>query len=107
MTVTTAPDTLAERSTAAPLRPSHKMVLDILIARQRHGQAELTASEIREALEQIHAPRRFDKGWVTGRLDEMRDAGLVQQSEERKLNPLTGKTSHLWFIPLRQARLCA
>lgn len=99
-------DTLAERS-ATKIRNSHRMVLDVLIGAHRHNVEAMTASEIRERLEQLHAPRRFDKGWVTGRLDEMRDAGLVEQSEERKLNPQTNKSSHLWFIPVRQARLCA
>lgn len=99
-------DTLAERS-ATTIRPSHRMVLDVLIAAHRHNVDEMTASDIRERLEQLHAPRRFDKGWVTGRLDEMRDAGLVERSEERKLNPQTNKSSHPWFIPVRQARLCA
>lgn len=97
--------TLAEQS-AQPSR-SQQMVLDVLIAAHRNNAAPLTAGEMRERLEAVHAPRRFDKGWVTGRLDELRDKGAVEQSEELRFNPLTRKSSHLWFIPAQQARLCA
>lgn len=96
--------TLAEQS-AAPSR-SEQMVLDVLIAAHRHKVDAMTAGEIRERLEFIHSPRRFDKGWVTGRLSELRDKGVVEQSAELKRNPLTKKSSHLWFIPAQQARLC-
>lgn len=95
--------TLAEQ-TAKPSR-SQQMVLDMLIAAHRKGRDALTAGEIREMLEAVHAPRRFDKGWVTGRLDELRSKGAVEQSDELKHNPLTKKSSHLWFIPKQQARL--
>lgn len=101
--------TLAEQSTK-PSR-SQQMVLDILIASHRAHQKdktrvkELTAGEIRERLEAVHAPRRFDKGWVTGRLDELRSKGAVEQSEDLRFNPATKKSSHLWFIPAQQARL--
>lgn len=95
--------TLAEQ-TAKPSR-SQQMVLDMLIAAHRNGRAALTAGEIRELLESVHAPRRFDKGWVTGRLDELRGKGAVEQSDELKHNPLTKKSSHLWLIPKQQARL--
>jgi hypothetical protein len=86
---------------------SQQMVLDVLIAAHRNRLGPLTAGEIRERLELLHSPRRFDKGWVTGRLDELRDKDLVEQSEETRVSPVTKKASHLWFIPLRQARLCA
>lgn len=95
---------LVEKSTQIP--PSQQKVLDVLIAAHRCGESALTAGEIRERLEQVYSPRRFDKGWVTGRLDELRDKGAVEQSSETKHNPLTKKSSHLWFVPVRQARLC-
>lgn len=101
--------TLAEQA-AKPSR-SQQMVLDILIASHRAHQRdrtrvrELTAGEIRERLEEVHSPRRFDKGWVTGRLDELRDKGAVEQSEDMRFNEVTKKSSHLWFIPAKQARL--
>ena len=97
--------TLAEQS-VKPSR-SQQMVLDVLIAAHRNRVAPLTAGDIRERLELLYAPRRFDKGWVTGRLDELRDKGAVEQSEDVRFNPLTRKSSHLWFIPAQQARLCA
>lgn len=105
MNTATDTSTLAEQS-AKPSR-SQQMVLDILIAAHRNRIAPLTAGEIRERLELVHAPRRFDKGWVTGRLDELRDKGAVEQSEDVRFNPLTRKSSHLWFIPAQQARLWA
>lgn len=86
---------------------SQQIVLDILIAAHRNRIAPLTAGDIRERLELVHAPRRFDKGWVTGRLDELRDKGAVERSDEVRFNPQTKKTSHLWFIPAQQSRLCA
>lgn len=96
---------LAEKST----KPAEceQMVLDILIAAHRNNIAPLTAVDIRERLEMIHAPRRYDKGWVTSRLDSLRKKGAVEKSEESRLNPMTKRTSHLWFIPAQQARLCA
>jgi len=86
---------------------SQQMVLDVLIAAHRNRLGPLTAGDIRERLELLHSPRRFDKGWVTGRLDELRDKDLVEQSDETRVSPVTKKASHLWFIPARQVRLCA
>jgi hypothetical protein len=105
MNTATDTSTLAEQL-AKPSR-SQQMVLDVLIAAHNNRTGALTAGDIRERLERIHAPRRFDKGWVTGRLDELRDKGAVEQSEETRFNPQTRKKSHLWFIPAQQSRLCA
>ena len=105
MNTATDTNTLAEQ-VGKPSR-SQQMVLDVLIAAHRNSRAPLTAGQIRDDLERINAPRRFDKGWVTGRLDELRDKGAVERSEELRFNPLTKKNSHLWFIPVQQARLCA
>lgn len=104
MSAATDTSTLAEQL-AKPSR-SQQMVLDVLIAAHKNRRALLTAGDIRDDLERIHAPRRFDKGWVTGRLDELRDKGAVEQSEEVRFNPMTKKSSHLWFIPAQQSRLC-
>jgi Cdc6-like AAA superfamily ATPase len=100
----TATDT-ERRADRLKVSPSQQKVIDVLVIKRRHGVHGVTAGEVREMLEQIHAPRRFDKGWATGRLDELKDLGLVAQSEERRLNPLTGRTSMLWFVPASQARL--
>lgn len=105
MNTATDTSTLAEQ-VAKPSR-SQQMVLDVLIAAQKNRLPQPTAGDIRESLERIHAPRRFDKGWVTARLDELHDKGVVEQSEDRRLNPVTGKRSHTWFIPAQQSRLCA
>ena len=104
MNTATDTSTLAEQ--VAKPSPNQQMVLDVLIAAHKNRTAPLTAGDIRERLERVHAPRRFDKGWVTGRLDELRDKGVVEQSEERRRNPLTRKLSYLWFIPAQQSRLC-
>lgn len=97
--MSTAADTgtLAEK-VARPSR-SQQMVLDVLIAAHRNHIAPLTAGEMRQRLEMLHAPRRFDTGWVTGRLDELRDKGVVQKLDERRFDPQTKKASHLWQIP--------
>jgi hypothetical protein len=93
------------RTDRLKVSPSQQRVLDVLVIKRRHGVAEVTAGEVRDMLEQIHSPRRFDKGWATGRLDELRDLDLVAQSDERRMNPLTGRSSLLWFIPAHQSRL--
>ena len=105
MNTATDTTTLAERSTRP--NPSQQKVLDVLIAAERNRVGPLTAADIRETLERIHAPRRFDKGWVTGRLDELRDKGVVDKSDETRLDPRTRRTSHLWLLVQQQARLCA
>ena len=86
---------------------SQQMVLDALFVRRRHGVDKVTAAELRELLEQIHAPRRFDKGWVTARLSDMKESDLVEQLPELRFDPRTKKSSHLWTLPVHQARLCA
>ena len=105
MSQLSASDTLS----AAPMKlpNSEQMVLDALVVRRRHGVDKVTAGELRVLLEQIHAPRRFDKGWVTGRLSELEDRGLVEPLEESRLDPSTKRSSQLWQLPLTQARLCA
>lgn len=99
------PDTLSGAAVRVP--NSQRMVLDALAVRRRHGVEKMTAAELRELLEQIHAPRRFDKGWVTARLAELEDSALVAKLDETKLDPRTKKSSHLWRLPMVQARLCA
>lgn len=98
-------DTLSRAALRVP--NSQQMVLDALAVRRRHGVDKMTAAELRELLEQIHAPRRFDKGWVTARLAELEDGALVDKLDETKLDPRTKKSSHLWRLPMVQARLCA
>lgn len=98
-------DTLGGAAVRVP--NSQQMVLDALTVRRRHGVDKLTAAELRELLEQIHAPRRFDKGWVTARLAELEDSALVDRLEETRLNPQTKKSSHLWRLAVTQAGLCA
>lgn len=96
---------LVERRTT--FNPSQQMVLDVLIAAHRNKLGPVTAGDIRERLEMLHSPRRFDKGWVTGRLDELRDKGAAENGPERKLNPITRRLSDTWRIPEQQDRLCA
>ena len=96
-------------SVEAPLvvPPSRQMVIDVLVVRKRHGVDKMTAGEIREVLEQIHAPRRFDKGWVTGRLAELLESGMVECLDEHKVDPRTKRSSQLWRLPVVQMRLVA
>ena len=86
---------------------AQQMVLDVLVVRKRHGVDRMTAGEIREVLEQIHAPRRFDKGWVTGRLAELQGSDLVECLDEHKVDPRTKRPSQLWRLPVTQMRLVA
>jgi hypothetical protein len=86
---------------------SQQMVLDVLVAKRRHGIDTMTAGEIREVLELIHAPRRFDKGWVTGRLSELEASDLVAPLDEHRVDPRTKRPSQLWRLPVVQQRLVA
>jgi hypothetical protein len=106
MTANTCTDT-ERRAEQTRIAPSEQLALDVLIAKHRHGVREVTAGEMREMLEQIHAPRRFDKGWVTGRLDTLLKKGLVAKTGDERLDPKTQRTSELWCIPEQQARLVA
>lgn len=105
--VAVASDTSPAVASSSALPDSQQMVFDILIAAHRNKIEALTAGDIRERLEAVYSPRRFDKGWVTARLDDLSKRGAVERSEELRFNPLTKKSSHLWFVPLTQARLCA
>ena len=94
--------------------PSKQMVLDVLYARQRHGHADTTDAEIQELLEQLHAPRRFDRSWVSGRVADLKEAGLVVESEHKRDDAHTRRVARLAghaakvravYIPAKQARL--
>lgn len=84
--------------------PSQQIVLDVLFARQRNGAQDLTDREIREVLEQLHSPRRFELGQVANRVSDLVKAGLVKEGEPR-LNPRTRKLNRTVFIPAAQASL--
>lgn len=95
---------------------SKQIVLDVLLARQRHGASDTTDHEIREVLEQIHAPRRFDTGWVSARVSELLRDGLVTQSRDKREDAQTRRNAattgrvvqvRAVFIPATQARLVA
>jgi hypothetical protein len=84
--------------------PSQQVVLDALIARQRNGAQDMTDREIREVLEQLHSPRRFEVGQVANRVSELVKAGVVKEAEPR-MNPHTQKLNRAVFIPAQQVRL--
>jgi len=84
--------------------PSQQVVLDALIARQRNGAQDMTDREIREVLEQLHSPRRFEVGQVANRVSELVRAGVVKEAEPR-MNPHTQKLNRAVFIPAQQVRL--
>ena len=86
--------------------PSQQLILDVLIARQRHGVSDMTDWEIREVLEQIHSPRRFELGQVANRVSDLVKAQVVKEGEPR-LNPRTKKLNRTVYLPEAQARLCA
>lgn len=70
----------------ARMRPSHRMIFEVLLARQRAGERDTTDAEIQEALERLHAPRRFDRAWIAGRISEMKAASpaLVLEAPEKR-----------------------
>jgi len=99
------PSTAPSQAGAARISPAQQMVLDVLVAKRRHGAHEVTAGEVRDMLEQLHSPRRFDKGWATARLSELRESGLVDNAPGMRLSAQTGRSSALWCLPMHQARL--
>lgn len=84
--------------------PSQQLVLDVLIARHRHGATDMTDREIRDVLEQLHSPRRFEVGQVANRVSDLVKAGLLKEGEPR-LNPRTQKMNRTVFIPTKQGCL--
>jgi hypothetical protein len=109
--------TSAPASTAAKVRPSHQLVIDVLLARQRHGHTDTTDAEIQDLLERKHAPRRFERGWISARINEMKSCGLVEQSRATRVDAqalLVARTTgrepsavRAVFLPMQQARLVA
>lgn len=68
------------------MRQSHRLIFEVLLARQRAGERDTTDAEIQEALERLHAPRRFDRAWIAGRISEMKAASpalLLESAEKR------------------------
>ena len=89
---------------AAPLCGSWQMVVDVVVARQRNGAQDLTDREIRDVLEQLHSPRRFEVGQVANRVSDLVKAGVLKESDPR-LNPKTKKMNRTVFMPAQQGRL--
>ena len=82
----------------ARMRPSHRMIFEVLLARQRAGARDTTDAEIQEALERLHAPRRFDRAWIAGRISEMKAASpalVLEVPEKRQRRPHAG---HRWGV---------
>lgn len=79
---------------AAPQRlcRSHQLVFDVLDARRANGYADTTDFEIQEMLERLHAPRRFDRAWISGRISEMKALGVVLEATAKRHD---AHTSHI------------
>jgi len=111
MSLATAPESCTK------VRRSHQLVIDVLLARQRHGHTDTTDAEIQAMLEQVHAPRRFERGWISARINEMKERGLVEQSRAPRVDAqalLVARTTgrepcavRAVFLPQQQARLVA
>ena len=88
------------------ISPSQQLVLDVVIARMRNGANDLTDREIRDVLEQLHSPRRFEVGQVANRVSDLIKAGVLKEGVAR-MNPRTQKMNRTVFVPVQQARLVA
>ncbi|MCY1375096.1 hypothetical protein D9M69_624840 [compost metagenome] len=64
----------------------------------------MTDVEIRDVLEQLHSPRRFEVGEVANRVAELVQAGVVEEAAPR-INPRTRRLNRAVFIPATQAQL--
>lgn len=69
---------------AEHLSRSQRMVFDVLVGLHANGQQDATDSEIQAALERLHAPRRFDRSWISGRIADMKSAQVVIESQVKR-----------------------
>lgn len=83
------------------MRQSHRLVFDVLLGRHRDHWADVTDVELQAALERLHAPRRFDRAWIAGRVSEMKAAGLLLESHAHRLsrNDVSGVKVRATYIP--------
>ena len=63
---------------------SHRFVFDAILARHANGAQDVTDTELQAVLERLHAPRRFDRAWIAGRVSEMKRAGLLLESQAHR-----------------------
>jgi hypothetical protein len=99
-------DTRALAEQLAKPSDAEQQVLDVLIALQRNGQELLCAWELQETMQRVHS-KDVPLGWITGRLAELKDKGVVEVAEQKRRNPVTQRPCQQWYIPAQQARLCA
>lgn len=99
-------DTSALAEQIAKPSDAEQKVLDVLIGLHRNGHELLCAYEIEERLRLITS-KEVALGWVTGRLAELKDKGVVEVAAEKRRNPDTQRMCQQWFIPAQQSRLCA
>lgn len=71
---------------ARKLARSHQLVFDVLLARHANGHADVTDSEVQELLERLPwpVPRRFERAWISARVAEMKHAGILLESVEKR-----------------------
>ena len=83
------------------MRTSHRMVFDVLLGRHRAGWDDATDVELQAALERLHAPRRFDRAWIAGRVSEMKATGLLLESTAHRLSrdDVSGVKVRATYIP--------
>lgn len=79
-----APVIAARADAPRKLARSHQLVFDVLLARHANGHTDVTDSEIQEVLERLYAPRRFDRAWISGRVAEMKHAGILLESVAKR-----------------------
>lgn len=99
--------------TESPKLPAgEQAVLDALLGLMRNGKDDATAPELRETIEQLglyrvngSAVHRIEKGWVTGRLNELHARGMVLKAAEPRRNPATGRLATPWMVPAKQAEM--
>jgi hypothetical protein len=83
-----------------------KEIFDVVLARQREGQADMSLTEIRDAFESRHG-RRIDLNRVSSRVSELVDAQRLERTQEPRACSISGRMVHPVYVPAHQARLCA
>lgn len=87
------------------LKDSQLKVLDVLIGARRRGDGPMSDADIRDALERIHVPKRYEKSDVACRISELIARGVVVVSREPKFDPKTRRNVRASYVTDQVARV--
>lgn len=80
-------------------------IFDVVLGCQRHGMADMSLTEIRDAYERLHG-RRIDLNRVSARVSNLVAAERLMRRLDTRACSVSGRQVHPVFVPEKQARLC-